>query len=229
VPAPTIAILVGREPEHRYSLHRGYVDAVWAAGAVPVVLTPPPDGAVARFVDAVVRCDGLVLSGGGDVDPAAYGETARLPLMHVDADRDRAELAATEAALAARRPVLGICRGIQVLAVAHGGTLHQDLVADGFTSHWFEERQHEAVHAVRTEPGSLAAEALAGAGTVNSIHHQSVRHPGAGLTPTAWSDDGVIEAVEADGVLGVQWHPERLWDSDARHLAPFAWLVKRAS
>jgi putative glutamine amidotransferase len=227
----TVAILAGRQPEHRYSLQRGYVDAVWALGATPIMLTPPPaDVPLDGFLEVVIGCDGLLISGGGDVDPRAYGEEPAVPLMELDPDRDRGEIAALHAARAAGRPVLGICRGVQLLAVALGGALHQDLAVAGFgTRHWEEERQHEPVHPIVADPGSLAARALGGTSTVNSIHHQAVRDPGSTLTATAWSDDGVIEAVEGDGLLGVQWHPERLAHLDARHLAPFAWLLEAAA
>jgi putative glutamine amidotransferase len=227
----TIAILVGREPELRYSLHRGYVDAVWAAGAMPVVLAPPPEGAeLDRFVDYVTRCDGLLLTGGGDVHPSAYGEEPADSLMAVDAGRDRAELAATAAALETGMAVLGICRGIQLLAVASGGALHQDLAAAGFAGHhWEEERQHETVHVVEAEPGSTIASLLPADRLVNSIHHQAVKVPGPDLAVSARSEDGVIEAIEGDRLLGVQWHPERLLGTDPRHLAPFTWLLRRAA
>jgi putative glutamine amidotransferase len=228
--APTIAILIGRDPATRYSLHRGYVDAVWAAGAIPIVLAPPPAGALLeRFVEIIGRCDGLLLSGGGDVDPTVYGEPPTADLMSIDGARDRAELVATRETLEAGRPILGICRGIQLLAAAHGGALHQDLVSAGFTGHhWAEDRQSEPVHAVDVTARTAAADALAGHRTVNSIHHQAVKDPGS-LTPTAWSDDGVVEAIEGDKVLGLQWHPERLRERDARHLAPFEWLVSAAA
>jgi putative glutamine amidotransferase len=231
MPAPTIVLLVGREPELRYSLHRGYVDAVWAAGAMPVVLAPPPPGAdLGRFVEYVASCDGLLLTGGGDIDPTTYGETATVPLMSMDTDRDVAELAATQAALDAGLPILGICRGIQLLAVASGGALHQDLVTAGFTGHhWEEERQHETVHLVEVDGGSVAASIVPVDRRVNSIHHQGVKAVGVDLTITATSEDGVVEAVEGDRVLGVQWHPERLFSTDPRHLAPFAWLLEQAA
>jgi putative glutamine amidotransferase len=231
MPAPTIALLVGREPELRYSLHRGYVDAVWAAGAMPVVLAPPPAGAdLGRFVEYVASCDALLLTGGGDIDPGAYGEAATVPLMSVDAGRDAAELAATRAALDAGLPILGICRGIQLLAVAGGGALHQDLATAGFTGHhWEEERQHEAVHVVEVSAGTIAASVVPEDRRVNSIHHQGVKAVGADLAITARSEDGVVEAIEGDRVLGVQWHPERLFATDARHLAPFAWLLGAAA
>jgi putative glutamine amidotransferase len=218
---PTVALLVGREPSHRFSVHRGYPDAVWAVGATPVALLPPsgPD-AIERYVDAALRCDAVCATGGGDVliEPAEG-------LMDTDPLRDAAESAAVLAAVAAGRPLLGVCRGIQLITVALGGTLHRDLPVAGFTGHWEEQRQYEPVHSIDADHGSAAHAALGGAGTVNSIHHQAVADPGRALRASAWSGDGVIEAVEAPGVLGVQWHPERLAGSDHRHLAPFRWLV----
>ncbi|MDQ6696901.1 MAG: gamma-glutamyl-gamma-aminobutyrate hydrolase family protein [Actinomycetota bacterium] len=227
--ALTVAVLVGREPAHRYSVHRAYVDAVWAVDAVPVVLPPPPlDGSLDGLREVVATCDALLLTGGGDVSPSAYGEEPAVPLMDLDATRDRAELAALEVTMALGHPVLGICRGIQVLAVALGATLHQDLTLAGYQNHWEEERQFEPVHSVSADPGSLASRALGGAARVNSIHHQAVHETGPALRATAWSADGVIEAVETDGALGVQWHPERLVRDDQRHLAAFAWLRETA-
>lgn len=146
------------------------------------------------------------------------------PLVDVDPDRDALELTAVRRSVAEGRPVLGICRGAQLVAVALGGTLVQDLPGAGCPGHWEEVRQYEPVHGIRAEPGSAAEQALGGATTVNSIHHQAVHDPGPGLRASAWSPDGAVEAVEGPGVLGVQWHPERLVGSDPRHLAPFAWL-----
>jgi putative glutamine amidotransferase len=106
-----------------------------------------------------------------------------------------------------------------------GGTLIHDLPEKGIDGHWDEQRQYEPVHAVQAEPGSDAALVLDGVERVNSIHHQAVADPGQTLRATAWSDDGVIEAVEAPGLLGLQWHPERMSARDPRHLAAFRWLV----
>jgi putative glutamine amidotransferase len=223
-PKPVVAVLVGREPAERFSIHRGYVDALVAVGAVPLLVPTgagEPDDAL---LDVVSNADALLVSGGGDVDPTVYGEVPSDLLMHVDRARDRDELASVQAAHAAGRRVLGVCRGAQLLAVGFGGALHQDLRAAGFQHHWAEDRQYEPVHAVEPEAGSLAEDVLAGAAKVNSIHHQAVRDPGT-LRATAWSDDGVIEAVEGHGLLGIQWHPERLLAFDDRHLAAFRWLV----
>jgi putative glutamine amidotransferase len=223
---PVIALLVGRSPEERFSLHRGYVESVVAVGGLPV-LVPAGDGVdLTAVVEWIGRCQGLILTGGGDVDPARYGGETPKGLMEVDAARDAVEIAAACSAMDAGQRVLGICRGVQLLAVATGGALIGDVASAGYDGHWAEDRQYEPVHGLKTEPGSLAERALGGAATVNSIHHQAVGDPGPALTPTAWAPDGLIEAVEAPGVLGVQWHPERLAGGDPRYLAPFRWVVQ---
>jgi putative glutamine amidotransferase len=224
--APTVAIVIGREPDHRYSVHRGYVDAIAEVGAIPLVL-PAIERAQERLLEAVARADALLLTGGGDVDPGRYSTIHAPEVAEVDPVRDALEIWSYLAARARGRRVLGICRGIQVMAVAVGGRLHQHLPSAGYDGHWIRDREYEPVHAIAADPGSAAAAALAGTTKVNSIHHQAVLDPGE-LTPTAWSDDGLIEAIEAEGALGVQWHPERLFEADARHLAPFRWLVEGA-
>jgi putative glutamine amidotransferase len=221
-----VAVLVGREPDERFSVHRGYVDGVRAVGATPVLVPTGADGGDEGVLDVVARTDALLVTGGGDVDPSHYGHERREELMSVDAARDRVEITAVQHAHAANLRILGICRGAQVVGVAFGGALHQDLVGAGFPHHhWEEERQYEPVHAIKVEAGSLAERALAGATHVNSIHHQAVADPGT-LRATAWSEDGVIEAIEGDGVLGIQWHPERLLGYDAAQVEAFKWLVE---
>jgi putative glutamine amidotransferase len=231
VTSPTlVGILCERSPADRYSTHRGYVSSVAAVGAVPVVLPAGPDTDPLALTAVVDRCDALIATGGGDVDPDLYaGTAARFPesLLDLDLSRDVAEIAAVQHARGLGKRVLGVCRGAQLLAVIGGGTLISDLVEKGIDGHWQEERQYQAVHGVHAEPGTVAAGLLAKVGEVNSIHHQAIADPGQALRATAWSDDGVIEAVESPGLLGVQWHPERLSAIDARHLAPFAWLVGR--
>jgi putative glutamine amidotransferase len=220
-----VAVLAGREPAARYSLHRGYVDAVWAAGATPVVVVPGPPDDPERGLEALATADAVLLSGGGDVHPSCYGAAPEAGLMDLDPGRDAFETAAVHWALGSGRRVLGICRGAQLLNVALGGDLVQDLPSAGLPGHWQLDSQYVPVHGITAEAGSAAAAALGGADRVNSIHHQAVRSPGAGLTVTAWSPDGVVEAVEGDDVLGLQWHPERLLGQDPRHLAAFAWLA----
>jgi putative glutamine amidotransferase len=227
VTAPFVAILCGRSPAERYSTHRGYVSSVVAVGGIPLLIPCGPDTDPGLVAQAVEHCHALVATGGGDVgpelSPGAAG--AACALLDVDPARDITEIAAVEQALARGRRVLGVCRGAQLLAVMAGGALVPDLVENGFSGHWDEARQHEPVHAVRAEAYSTVADVLGSVDRVNSIHHQAVADPGRDLRATAWSDDGVIEAVEAPGMLGVQWHPERLSHQDRRHLAPFAWVM----
>jgi putative glutamine amidotransferase len=223
-----VAILAGRSPVDRYSLHRGYVEAVWAVGGRAMIVPAGPGADADQVLDVVTSSDAVVVSGGGDVDPSVYAavdEHDAATIQDCDPERDALELAAVHQATASGLRVLGICRGAQLLAVASGGTLVVDLPGAGFGGHWEYERQHEAVHGVEADPNSDASAALAGASGVNSIHHQAVGTVGSDLRATAWSDDGVIEAVEGPGRLGVQWHPERLAGSEPRHLAPFSWVV----
>ena len=164
--------------------------------------------------------DGLLLAGGVDVDPAQFGEEPHAALGKVDAARDRLELTLTRWALADGRPILGICRGIQTLNVACGGSLWQDIGSQvaGALEHKHQpghSYQHLA-HWVTIEPGSRLG-ALVGVEEVevNSLHHQAAREPGRGLRAVAWAPDGVIEGLEGTGeawVVGVQWHPEWLLD-----------------
>ncbi len=178
--------------------------------------------------EAVQRVEALLLSGGGDVHPAEYGQTTRTTLDAVDRRRDRMELLALETARANDIRVLGICRGAQLLAVATGGSLIQDLPAEGYLGHFDEnhDRGYATLrHGIKTEVGSCADRALSGLTEVNSHHHQAIRDVGNELIATAWADDGIIEAVEGPGLLGLQWHPESLFTTDNRHLEPFRWLV----
>ncbi|GAA4080649.1 gamma-glutamyl-gamma-aminobutyrate hydrolase family protein [Actinomadura miaoliensis] len=186
-----------------------YVRQVAEAGGQPVLL--PPVGAPASLVD---RLDGLVVAGGGDIDPALYGAEPHPEVSGVRDFRDGSELALVHAALDRDLPFLGICRGLQVLNVALGGTLVQHLpdVVGGRTDH----SPAPGVYGhfpVRVEPGSRTAEALGGdtTPTVAHYHHQSIDRLGTGLRAVAWADDGVVEAAELPGrafALGVQWHPE---------------------
>jgi putative glutamine amidotransferase len=186
-----------------------YVRAVTAAGGRGVVLPPDDiDSDVVRVLDA------LVLTGGPDVDPARYGER---PSPLTDSPRllrDGGELLLLRAAIEVDLPVLAICRGMQLLAVAYGGRLHQHLPeVVGDDRHRVAVGRY-ASHGIRFAPGSRIAKAMADVERVNTYHHQGVADPGR-LTPTAWADDDVIEALEDPErrfVLGVQWHPEESGD-----------------
>jgi putative glutamine amidotransferase len=189
-----------------------YLDAVAAAGGIPVILAPLP----ARRLEAIIaRLDGLCLSGGPDIDPATYGAGAHSELGPTEPEVDLFELGLVRAARRRGLPVLAICRGMQVLNVARGGTLVQH-VPDLSTeiAHRQPGPASEPSHGVALAADSRLAR-IAGADRihVNSFHHQAIDRLGAGLEPVAWADDGVIEAVEAPGdafTLGVQWHAECL-------------------
>jgi len=224
---PMVALLIGRSPVRRYSVHRGYVDAITASGGQPVIVPAGPGVDTERTVELILTCDAVLFSGGNDVDPVVYGAGRGGGEKDTDLDRDLLEVAALSAAMETGRPVLGICRGIQLLAAALGGTLIPDLLSAGYVGHEEQDREGEPVHCITAETGSVAGLVLDGAHRVNSIHHQAVSDPGPVLRATAWGPDGVIEAVEGPNVLGIQWHPERLIESDSRHLAPFLWMVGR--
>lgn len=195
-------------------LPRRYADRVSAAGGIPVLLPPVPG-----IEDALGRLDGLVLSGGGDIDPARYRAEPAPETTSVREERDTAEFALLAAAMERQLPVLGICRGLQIINVARGGSLHQHLPAVvGHDGHAPVPGAFGA-HPVHVAPGSRLAGIL-GRDEVDppiaapTHHHQAVDKLGDGLVPTAWAADGTIEAFEldagADGsfLVAVQWHPE---------------------
>jgi putative glutamine amidotransferase len=208
-----------------------YTRAIAAAGGVPVVL--PTDGHGVE--EALAAVAGLVLPGGGDLQPALYGEAEAHPTVYgVNRDRDRFEIDLVRAAVARDLPVLAICRGIQVLNVALGGTLYQDL-PDQHPAHE-RHRQPTAAsqpfHPIRLEPGSCLARTYALESVpANSFHHQGIKAIAPGLRAVGWSPDGVVEGVESPGhafVVGVQWHPEVMFTDHPEHLRPFAGLVAAA-
>jgi len=228
---PVVAVTAPRrqvEGRERVTLNTAYVRALDRAGLVPLALPTmlAPERAVAALSGSGVR--GLVLTGGEDVEPALYGATPHPRLEDTDPTRDAAELALIAAARERRLPILAICRGIQILNVALGGTLYQDLGSErpGPVTHAGDDSRH----AVRVEPGSLLERTLGTrAATVNSRHHQAIRNLAPGLRAVAWADDGVIEAAEpvdaaSPWTLAVQWHPEdlterALFDGFARAVA----------
>ena len=202
---------------------RFYVDAVQRAGAVPVVV--PPGSGTEGTMQAVGRCDALILLGGGDVDPRAYGRTETARLYGVDQAQDAFEIDAVRRAVAADIPVLAVCRGHQVLNVALGGTLVQHLPTT--------DDHRDTMHAVSVVPGSRVAAAM---GTqeplVHSFHHQAIDSLAPGLTVVATAQDGTIEAVEHTSsrwVVGVQWHPEDTAAEDAPNQGLFDALVAAAA
>lgn len=191
-------------------LPRSYVDAVVSAGGAPVLL-PPVGGAYASLVAGL---DGLVLSGGADIDPRHYGRQAHEKTV-TRPGRDTFELALLREALSAGLPVLGVCRGFELLNVAYGGTLTQHLPdVVGHTAHQPAPALY-GTSRITFSAGSRVAELLGTETKVRCYHHQAIDELAHGLTATGWADDGTIEAVESTGagfVLGVQWHPEETLD-----------------
>ncbi|MGE5092485.1 MAG: gamma-glutamyl-gamma-aminobutyrate hydrolase family protein [Bacillota bacterium] len=219
----------------RTGVNSAYVESVLRAGGVPVILSPLIGAA--RAAAAVEGVDGLLLTGGEDVDPSLYGATPSPRLGTVDRSRDLFELAALKAARERLMPVLGICRGIQLINVAFEGTLWQDLPSERAqgVDHNPKTPRDVQSHGIRVAAGSRAAAALGRTEfEANSIHHQAVRELGTGLVATAWASDGLIEAVEgpAEGswLLAVQWHPEEMSaDVTAPHGGIFRALVAEAT
>lgn len=203
-----------------------YVEQVTRAGGQPVLIPPAGDPAA-----LVTRLDGLILAGGGDIDPDRYGAPLHPHTDYIRKFRDTAEFALMTAALEARTPFLGVCRGLQVLNIALGGTLHQHLPdVVGHTGHSPAPGRFGPLP-VRPAAGSKLAKILGGAPvTVPHYHHQAVDRLGTGLTVTAASEDGTIEAVELDShpfAVAVQWHPEAaddcaLFEALVAHAAEFA-------
>ncbi len=197
-----------------------YARAVLAAGGLPVFL--PSSAEPACYGD---RLDGLLLSGGADIDPARYGQEPRADLFTPEPARDTFELGLLDGAAAAGIPVLGICRGIQVLNVHGGGTLHQHVAAHAC----FEQPTNSIAHRVDFVAGSVLASVYGSSIQVNSLHHQTIDQVADGFAVTANSEDGTIEGLESTEHpwLGVQWHPEML---DSRDQDPaFTWLIQTAS
>ena len=199
-----------------------YIKSVRRAGGIPVVLPILEDEE--SIADLIGHLDGLIVSGGNDVNPMEYGEVAKDECGKIQPFRDWSDLAMLRYAYEnTDMPILGICRGIQVLNVFFGGDLYQDLKTQGsFHRHYGDlYPRNYAWHDVTLAEGSKVGEAYGKAVLkVNSYHHQAVRTPGKDLKVTAVSGDGVIEGVECDGsryVVGVQWHPEMLYDSSEHH------------
>ncbi len=211
-----------------------YVDAVVAAGGIPILIPPIEDQDALRGI--YDRIDGLLLSGGGDIQPHYYGEQPHPKLGVVDPARDQAEIPLARWAAADGKPVLGICRGAQVINVALGGSLYQDI-----TTQLESKLQHDLsfarqdwtflAHALELEPTSHLATMFGTTSfATNSLHHQSLKAIAPGIRPVAWAPDGVVEAIEGNNghfLIGVQCHPEALQaEADPRWRALFRRFVE---
>lgn len=238
---PIIGITAGLVSEeqdygtmHRHRVSTDYSEAVRAAGGLPIIL-PPQEGTIDQILEIV---DGLIFSGGADIDPTRYGDPEIHPMTYdISDERDQFELDLLSAAVAQDVPVLCICRGIQVLNVALGGSLIQHI--DDQVNSPLRHRQHEvgimgtdSSHDVTFREGSLSAGVFEAANIpVNSLHHQSLAVPAERVQVEGMSSDGVIESVSVPGcrfVLGLQWHPELLFKTMPDQLKPFEALVAAA-
>jgi putative glutamine amidotransferase len=238
IPMQTMAAIPGATPDC-WVVGQRYVEAVVAVGGTPwlIPLLADDEELLRRIHD---RLDGLLLAGGPDVDPSHYGEDRKPSCGRSDPVRDCVEITLTRWALADHKPVLGLCRGLQALNVALGGTLHQDLATErpGTLRHdcstAAEGFQRDAlVHEVRVERGTRLAEILqTDRVPVNSLHHQGIEKLASSLKATAFAPDGLIEGVEGTDsgfLLGVQWHPEELAATYASHRRLFEAFVSAAS
>jgi putative glutamine amidotransferase len=208
----------------RFDLHfSDYPRSVAVAGGLPVELTRDAD------VEGMIKhLDGLVLSGGADLDPSLYGQEPRENLQALEPDRDEWEMELFQAARSRDIPVLAICRGFQLVNVAFGGTLIQHVELNEGSGHpQWDVDGHTVTHEVHVTPNTMAATLFPALWSVNSLHHQTVERVGQGLTVSATAPDGVVEAFETPegDLLAVQWHPELLTAPDPT----FVWLVRQAS
>lgn len=240
VPTQTLQSLGGVSAEIPASwvMSQRYILTLVAAGAVAVMIPLVDDETIRGIYDEL---DGVFLPGGADIDPASYGKGPHPMCDRTDRERDRVELLLAKWAIEEAKPVLGVCRGMQLVNVAAGGTLYQDLAGqmpgsikhDYFPFNGASWTRDYLAHPVDVTPDTRLAR-LFGAGRlpVNSMHHQGVKEPGRDLVPTAVAPDGLVEALEGTGegyVFAVQWHPEALTDGDARTRALFADFVTEAS
>ncbi|MDD3852589.1 MAG: type 1 glutamine amidotransferase [Syntrophomonadaceae bacterium] len=210
---PIIGITCSKNcQDSSYYLKDYYITSVQQAGGIPVLL--PPSDETEAIAEYLKFCQGIILSGGGDVDPVYWGELPGPELGEIDPQRDQFELQLVELIMENDMPVLGICRGCQVLNIACGGSIIGDLQTG--LSHRQNAPRDYPFHDIVVEKASLLHEVISvNRLRVNSFHHQAVRVPGKGLRISAWAADGTVEAIEGiekQWLLGVQWHPESMTD-----------------
>jgi len=211
---PIIGITTHVELDSKHVLNHDYITAVSRAGGIPMLI---PIGIEEDAEQILDRIDGLVVSGGGDIDPTLFGEEPHRSLGEISPGRDASELALIQAALDRDLPLLTICRGLQVMVIAAGGDMYQDIydqIDRELLQHGQKAARTHASHFVQTAEGSILREAAEGERfRVNSYHHQAVREVKAPFAVSGIASDGVIEAVESTEhkfAVGVQWHPEAL-------------------
>lgn len=230
-PKPRVGVVCRYEEgaSATFYVNEMYVRALEMAGALPLLLPAVRDR---RDVPALLEgLDGLLIPGGYDIDPKWWGDELGPQSGKIVPTLDEFELPLCRRALLAGLPVLGICRGAQTLNVAAGGTLYQDLASErpSPVAHQQKAPGWYPTHAIEVAPDSRLAQCLLSSTRVNSFHHQAVKDVAPGLRAVAWTSDGVIEAVEGTGpafVLGVQWHPELMWERDPAYGKVFVHFVE---
>lgn len=221
---PLIAITPSYTKEGSIRMNPAYLDAVWAAGGMPVFVAYTEDEKKLR--EYASEFDGFLFSGGVDLDPKYYGETVQFDSVETDPRRDTFELAHFKNVIETGKPVFGICRGIQTINVAMGGSLYQHI-----DDHKQKKKGTELTQRVTVTSGTLLSDITGNKPSlmVNTFHHQAVKVPAPALVPCACSDDGICESVYLPGhkfFLGVQWHPELFFSLDPDAAALFAAFVK---
>jgi len=227
---PFIGITMSLEMEKKQFVMKDYTNAVLKAGGIPMVLPYTVDDKV--IAEISLKLDGLLLSGGGDIDPTLFEEEPHPGLGEIVPERDEMEIALIGHFMAQKKPILGICRGCQILNVALGGDMIQDLGAQKPDSLQHSQRapRSHASHMIQIREGSLLHSIYGQTEMkVNSYHHQAVRHAAPSLVATAYAGDGVVEGIESSQggfVVGVQWHPECMVSKHPEQLLLFQAFVQ---
>ena len=208
---PKIALLT-RINDERYTVNQNYIDGLNRAGADCIILPPMTNDCLHNVLDL---CDGLLIPGGNDVNPIAYAEINN-GSYPIEDEIEALDIEAFQYMHAQKKPIFGICRGLQIINVALGGSLYQDLPTQSETeldhNYSLNHKTPLQAHIVDIEPNSHLFSLLGSQIEVNSYHHQGIKKIAANLSASAYAKDGLVEALESEGILAVQWHPERMID-----------------
>ena len=231
-----IGISFGLQSPDHYGIHSGYARAIEKLGAAPILFSSAPTESFENYKSGITLADyakevissidGLILSGGPDVDPVHYRESPTQVLGDIDPVRDRFEIALIKEASTQGKGILAICRGMQILNVANGGSLYQDLVTSGFSDHSDDANEYSISHGITLDEASILGSLWGSQINVNSLHHQAIKTIAPAFRAVAFSHDDIVEAIEGPNCLGVQWHPERMIPDEPMQLAPFKWLLE---